>query len=406
MSNVLSNAKNCKSALVLSFDTPSPADYGGIYDVVSRANALREQGFVVDYVGVAVDKRRLSKWKVDADQPHEPFRRVYVLCGRSAARYLITLTPASAKRRNVPISVEIRDYLTTQKYSVVLVDHIKMVPFAQRILPELDGDIRLRMHNDEAQYYASLARNERNLVRAGALWLESVKYSRYQRKVLNHALFSRVYFISQEDQSRLSNGDNRLGCVLPVVANFRESLNNNASFSGRTIDCLYVGNLDLQENINGVKSALQYLQSNDVPVRTVQICGRCNSIKRQHQILAELKVFKFCDVKFNVSPIELNLLYQHAKFFLNFSMGFGGVKTKLIEALAQGLVVITNEFGVRGSGLEEACIIASKSTAKLISVALTVESKYEQLRKTSARELSSYESRVRAVYKMEFGATE
>jgi len=134
------------------------------------------------------------------------------------------------------------------------------------------------------------------------------------------------------------------------------------------------------------------------------VCGRCTETERQKVVVEDLAGFSFCEVKFNIPRPELYDLYRKAKFFLNFSTAMGGVKTKLIDALAQGLVVITNELGVRGSGLEEACIIASKTTIPLISSALVVEAEYEQLRAASTAALGRYAMHVRSIYESEFGS--
>lgn len=404
MSGNFKNPVVGKSALVLAFDTPSPVDYGGIYDVVSRAKVLRGLGYGVDYVGVAVDSQRLTSWGTNAPvRSDDPFRHIYVLPGKGATRFLLALRPTSALRRKVPIPTELRAYLAAQRYDVILIDHIKMIPFAQQILSELDGDVRLRMHNDEAQYYASLAQRERNRLRAGALWLESVKYARYQRKVLRSKMLSRIYYISRQDEEQLSRSDARPGVVLPVVANAEDVANGDVQLAAREIDFIYVGNLDLEENLRGVKSALQFLVSNEIPVRIAVVCGRCKMGARQSEVINELMEFGFCNVKFNVSHVELAELYKRAKFFLNFSTGVGGVKTKLIDALARGLVVITNDLGVRGSGLEEACIVASAKSVPQISSALMIDAEYEQLRRASIAALRCYTAYVHSVYEEEFG---
>ena len=162
--------------------------------------------------------------------------------------------------------------------------------------------------------------------------------------------------------------------------------------------------MELEENLEGVKSALEFLQANEVPVKTALVCGRCKGIARQNAVLKELGPFPFCDARFNVPQAELRSLYLQAKFFLNFSVGTGGVKTKLIDALAQGIVVITNELGARGSGLEGACVIASKATISVISAALTGEAEYERLRAVSIEALREYAKQTRLVYESEFGA--
>ena len=217
-------------------------------------------------------------------------------------------------------------------------------------------------------------------------------------------MLSRIYYISRQDEERLSRADVRPGVVLPVVANVEGVANGDKQLVEREIDFIYVGNLDLEENLKGAKSALQFLVSSGIPVRIALICGRCKAGARQAEVLKELQAFPFCNVKFNVAHRELAELYKRSKFFLNFSTGIGGVKTKLIDALAQGVVVITNELGVRGSGLEDACIVASATSVPQISVALTIDAEYEQLRRKSIAALSRYTAYVHSVYEHEFGA--
>ncbi len=391
-----------KAILILSFDTPWPVDYGGIYDVIGRAHEFQRAGYAVDYVGVTLDTRRLKDYSIGHAEPRSPFRRVYILRGYLRPWSVLTTTPASASARNVDIPLELRNYLLSQTYAFVLVDHIKMVPFAGTISRALNMDYRLRMHNDEVEYYASVARRETRRLRAATLWLESLKYRFYQKKVLRRKLFSCVYYISPRDMQKFFGISEARQAVLPVVADFSLGRLRPVDDALGAIDFLYVANLELEENVQGLLCALQFLHSNGIQRHSLLVCGRCRSAERRTAIVKTFAFHEFCEIRFNVSPAELDAAYAKAKFFLNFAVSSGGIKTKLIDALARGIVVITNELGIQGSGLDAACIIASRSTAPVIQKALTNRTEYQKLKAQVTDALREYEEFVRSTYKNEF----
>lgn len=398
----IENAREGRSALIIGFDTPAPVDYGGIYDVMSRAKNLRNLGFSIDYIGVTVDNGRFGKWQRDEGRTKEIFRKCVVLKGKKTFRSILSSIPASALIRRVDIPNDIRMHVRQANYSMVIVDHIKMVPFAMELLAGRCRDLRLRLHNDEAEYYSSVASREKNKLKAFIQRLESWKYRKFQQEVLRCSKFSRFYFISERDRTRMIDREDKRYRILPVAPEFERNSEWQNSPSVQDNSFLFVGNLELRENVLGLRAALSFLSTYRIQGNSVLVCGRCRDEATQLKIQKEVSDLVSCRFMFNASDEELRVAYRSARFFLNFSVSVGGVKTKLIDALSNDLVVITNLEGVQGSGLDDACLMASPKTASIISAALSSDAEYERIRTDLQQAVRSYVRMTQIAYKEEF----
>lgn len=376
--------------LLVCFDTPFPVNYGGVYDVVARARYLQETGYQIDLLCCYRDPNRLREMRRQERESANPlFRSIFAIPEKLNLISLLRGAPLSVAIRDVLIPSAVARALRRASYRFVLVEHLKLFSLAMRLSPIVSSDFRLRMHNDEHDYYRSLGQKSRAGLRKIFLLSESILYRRYQKSALSSQLFSTVYFISTTEMQRLSAEVCGTFRHLPVY--FRKSKSPKARSQicsdslARTIDFLYVGNLNLDDNVQAVVNAMRFLDSRLARPTQVVICGRCDSTDRQGRVFRTIAVTIPCEIKFNVTRESLDTYYSTSKCFLNFSTNSGGVKTKLIEALEHGLLVISDSNGLNGSGLDSCCLAADATGASQLERLITSPDFYEQQRQLLLR---------------------
>jgi len=395
MKNIIKN----RSALIVLFDVPYPTNYGGVYDSMKRIEFLLDNNYLLDIICTCNSNYRIEEFtKSDA---FKLFRKVYILNSNVNIFNIISSNPLSASIRNVELSAEILSYLKGKIYDFVLFDHIKTSELAFQIRNVLINQFFiLRMHNNEYDYYLTLAKKTKNLFKKIFFFSEGIKYLFYQKKVLRHNLFNRVYYLSSKDIIQFNGLKSDLNSViLPIY------IKKNIEYSYnkvKTTDFLYVGNLDLDDNYFALLEAIKYLVDNNFSCHKVSICGKCSSDSRMKLILSKTTLLSNCNVNFNISSNLLQNEYSKSKIFLNFSTNSSGVKTKLIEAFSYGILIISNFNGVIGSGLEGLVISNEKSGVPLIKELLYSPSKYYSYQRSIADEYNIFIDNVNKIYSKEF----
>lgn len=338
-----------KKILIICFDTPYPTNYGGVYDIAAKFDFYKKNNVKIDLICTCFSLERMQILKNHVSENETVIDNFHVEFIRPNPLDFFSKVPFSVKTRKIPFQKI--DFLKKEQYSFVLVEHLKSTNGLEELTAIVGNktDIYLRIHNDEEEYYRNLYKVSDNLKRYFFL-SESMKYKNYQDKMLKSSLFKGFLFISISEMKKLRpqiNSD-KFCHLLPVYANFEQKRIKNA----KTIDFLYVGNLDLDDNFNSLKKIYGFLIQNKLGSFNITIAGKCSDEIRKRKIKeifsSELKV----DLHFNVEKQILEDLYANARYFLNFSSNGSGVKTKLIEAISHGIPVISNREGIGGSGLE------------------------------------------------------
>ncbi|SMC44183.1 glycosyltransferase [Moheibacter sediminis] len=344
-----------KKILIVCFDTPFPTNYGGVYDIAAKFDFYKKNNIKVDLICTCFDEKRLkyfrnfiAKNETVIDSFHVELIKPNILNSFS----FLSSIPFSVLVRK--INYDKVEFLKSNEYSLVLVEHLKSVNRIEKLKKILKNnpDFYLRVHNDEADYYRNLSSVSRGLKRF-FFYSESIKYNKFQKSILSNSLLDGFLFISQTEKDNLNNLiiEEKTNILLPVYAHLKEieSFNSNP----KIIDFLYVGNLDLDDNFNALHKINSFLHKNNLNQFKLKIVGKCSDENRKAGIIEIFSAIENVDFQFNVNSEELKLNYKTSKFFLNFSSNPSGVKTKLMEAMNFGIPVISNREGVVGSNFED-----------------------------------------------------
>lgn len=237
--------------------------------------------------------------------------------------------------RNIPLYKE---------YDVVILEseHVSQILYNGRLNYR---KLFLRVHNNEFLYFMELARSTRNPMKWLYFIVDSFRIYFSSRKIYNKA--DKLLFISKKEyQDYINNNPSLKGKALwlpPAIS--IESFKDIRMGS----NVLFVGSLFLVDNQAALKWYINkvhpYIKH---PKYHLKIAG--NSRNKSLSWL-----YSICQKHRNISiydtPKDLEPIYASSCIFINPAQHGTGVKMKSIEAIQNGLALVSTTIGVQGSGL-------------------------------------------------------
>jgi len=324
---------------IVSFTAPSPPDYGGAFDLFYKITALANLG----------KKIILHYFHYKEGRGHEELKPYCIEINKYSRtaflKSLLTMKPYIVSSR---IDAGLIHRLGRDDYPVLLegIHCTGIIPYLNK------RKIIVRVHNDEAEYYKQLQRNEQNVLRTIYFFYESLLLSKYQKKLSTESIFAFVSKTDKENFEKKYHQKNQvfIPCFLPW-----QTIH---SLTGKGNYCLYHGNLTISENC---KAALWLAENIFSRVNfPLIIAGKnADTLTGRLPVNSKIKLIE------NPSDEELSELIKNAHVNILPSFNSTGVKLKLLHALFKGRVCITNEAGIKGSGLHSGVHIANDKEAMI-----------------------------------------
>lgn len=318
---------------IVSLIAPSPPDYGGAFDLYCKIPALANVG----------KKIILHYFDYKEGRGHEGLEQYCIEINKynrtGFSKSLLNLEPYIVSSRVV---AKLIHRLKQDKYPVLLegIHCTGVIPYLK------DRKIVVRVHNNEAEYYKQLKQNEQNVLKALYYSYESLQLASYQKKLSKEPSY---IFVSETDKEFFEkNYRQKKAIFLPCFLPWQKI----ESLTGKGDYCLYHGNLSISEN---EKAALWLAENVFSQINfPFIIAGKgTNALKSKMP-----NNFNLCLIE-NPSDEQLSNLIANAHINLLPSFNSTGVKLKLLHVLFKGRFCITNEAGVKGSGLHSAVHIAN-----------------------------------------------
>lgn len=327
---------------IVCLDVPWPADYGGAIDMMTRIISMKKAGVAVHLHYFSYNERGMP------NELNQFCETINVYERRNVHQSLSSKIPFIISSR---ISEELTANLNKDNYPVLLEGL-----HCTGVLPQLDLQKRkvvVRMHNDESKYYAGLARAEHSLFRKIFFRRESRLLKKYERQLPDDCTYA---CISAADAASLREDYHLKQTVfLPAFPSWQDV----RSEEGAGTLCLYHGNLSVPEN---EVAAMWLLRKVFTKIRKpFVIAGK----KPSRRLLKMAHLYQHTCLVADPSDGELNDLIRkaHVNILPVFNEEITGVRLKLLHALYEGRHCIVNEPMVAGSGLEDACHIATTADA-------------------------------------------
>lgn len=312
---------------IVSFDIPSPPDYGGVIDVYYRAKALKNAGVYIVLHCFAYGRDTTADLSEIADEVHFYKRQKRLIDQLSPLPFIVK------SRINAALSKR----LLRDEHPILLEGHHCSFLLLDRRFKK--RKLFVRIHNVEHEYYSALALQEKQVFKSLYYKLEALKLKRYEHFLKRaSALFCLSindceYYNKINEQSYLWN----IGIDVDIKT---EDIEQRRM-------ALFHGNLSVGENQQAVLRLFEVWSKAKLELLLV-IAG-----KNPPEILRQ-KLSSNPNIKLIANPSrnELFLLIEEAQFNLSISESATGTKIKLLHNLLHGNRCVANEKMVSGSGLE------------------------------------------------------
>lgn len=323
--------------LVVAPDVPFPANHGARSDMLSRLACFKELNFDVDLL-------ICGSHQLDDDVQKELLKfvgRVDFFSRSAHLRYLLKFKPYQVESR-----IALAKFSSTTCYDLVFLES-EAVGYVLESPGLLYKYSALRVHNDESRYFLALVKSVRNPILKLYYLLESFLYARYSERI--KAIVNFELHISREEfeisNKRSAAKESREIMLLPSHID-SQSMVAPVEKGGKK--ALFVGNLFTPNNLNGLFWYLDNVHGiliDKVPNYRLVVAGntRKNNIGD--------KISRYESVEFHDTPASLECLYDDSSVFVNPMLEGAGVKIRSLNAICQGLPLVSTPVGVEGIGL-------------------------------------------------------
>ena len=337
---------------VIAFDVPYPANYGGVIDVFYRVKALSE-------AGVKVHLHCFEYGRGEQEILNRCHEVKYYKRDTSFVKQL-SLTPFIVNSRR---SEELVKDLLKDDFPILCEGlHTTSVLLDKRLK---NRKIYVRAHNVEHDYYHALGESESCGWKRFFYYAEAWKLKRYEPILKNAA---GVFAISQKDLEYFETKCNKNVTLVPGFS----AADSVCSETGRGDFVLYHGNLSVKENENAAKWLIE------------NVFGELGF----HCIIAGLnpgeKLKKLAEKHSNVTLVanpddaEMIDLLRQAQVNILVTNQPTGLKLKLLNALYNGRFCLVNSDMVKGTSLENLCVVADEPEQMIAEINRLMEEDFTE----------------------------
>ena len=316
---------------VIAFDVPYPANYGGVIDVFYRIKALSE-------AGVKVHLHCFEYGRGEAEVLNRCHEVKYYKRDTSFWKQFRREPYVVASRRSEAL---IKDLLKDDYPILCEGLHTTAVLHDRRLKGR---KIFVRAHNVEHEYYQLLAEAEPTFWKRCFYRMEARKLKRYETVLYKAA---GIFAITQKDTDYFKA---HYGHAL-LVPGF-SALSRVCSETGRGDYVLYHGNLSVMENRKAAEWLVEQVFAElDCP------CGVAG-LNPPEALQEVCEPYSPVSLKANPDDAEMMDLLRNAQINVLVTDQPTGLKLKLLNALYNGRFCLVNDDMVRGTSLDQLCVVA------------------------------------------------
>ena len=316
---------------VIAFDVPYPANYGGVIDVFYRVKALSE-------AGVKVHLHCFEYGRGEAEVLNRCHEVKYYKRDTSFWKQFHREPYVVASRRSEAL---VRDLLKDDYPILCEGLHTTAVLSDRRLKGRR---IFVRAHNVEHDYYRLLADSEPTFWKRCFYRMESKKLKRYE-PILKRA--AGIFAITRHDTDYFNEHYGHAQLVPGFSA-----LSKVCSETGRGDYVLYHGNLSVSENKKAAEWLVEQVFAElDVPC----VVAGLNPPEELREVCDP---YSHVSLKANPDDAEMMDLLRNAQVNVLVTDQPTGLKLKLLNALYNGRFCLVNDDMVRGTSLDQLCVVA------------------------------------------------
>jgi len=318
---------------IISFDVPFPANYGGVIDVFYKLKNLHK-------AGVEIILHCFEYGRGEQKELEKYCKKVYYYKRNNSFLNQLSSIPFIIKSR---VSEELMTNLLKDNYPILFEGlHTCFYINDKRIA----GRKKIyRESNIEHDYYAHLAKSEKDFLKKLYFELEASKLRKFQVQ-LAHADLMLVVSTADRDYLQQQFPKKKVD-YLPSFHAFDEV----SSKTGKGSYILYNGNLQVGENVKALEYLIQQVFSKIN--HQVVIAG----LNPGQEIYNWVKDFAHIKIISNPNDAEMQTLIEDAQIHCLYTHQPTGLKLKLLNVLYSGRFCICNDDMLAGTNLQATCIV-------------------------------------------------
>lgn len=321
--------------LVVSGFFPYPTHFGGAFDILERIIGLKKLGLEIDLL---CTHKEMPKQE-DIDYVKTIVNTLILVQRENKISDLFKIKP---------LQVESRKKLKTIKLSINYDFAVIETEYVGKILENKTfkaNKIFLRIQNNESIYFKELSKSTDGFLNKIYYYSDSIKFKYYSSKIFK--IVDRLWFISNDEvKSKHYEEEIKLKSIhLPSPIN---SIFLTQKLSNKNV--LFVGSLFMPNNIEGLEWFLQNVHPKLLKTEEYELFIVGGSGDRTEEYFINKfknysKVKLYCNVKY------LDEFYSNSSVFINPMLHGAGVKLKTINAVVNGLPIVSTTKGSEGIGL-------------------------------------------------------
>jgi len=338
-----------KKILLVCSQSPFPTFHGGAFDVFERLKGLSQLGNSIDLVIT-------TKIKINEDDIREikKYAENIIICKRENKIIdLFSTNPLQYKSREGLSKIRISELF----YDIVILESEYLFSIINNKTLKYNKLI-VRIHNNESQYFKQLAKSTLNILKKLYYYSDAIKTKFLTENVLKKA--DRLWYISNKELDSSLYANKSIWMPPPINSEFK--INNNTNNT-----LLFIGSLFMDNNTQG----LDWFINNVHPILINKyenykliVVGGTGDLDKNQLIK---KYSKYSKIELYLNQKNLDAFYEKSTAFINPMFHGSGVKLKSINAIVNGLPLISTEIGAEGIGLtENKMFLKANSTEEFI----------------------------------------
>lgn len=314
---------------------PYPCYFGGAIDVYGRIEALKELGYVIDMVCTC----KVPPSQEDMAAIQALTENIYILERKNRITDMVYLQPLQATSRK-----SLKTVVLDQEYDLVILESESTAPILQNRTLKV-SKIALRVHNNESKYFFQLGGSTGNIFKKLYYYIDAIKFKKYSAAIF--AKTDRLWFISIDEMNECVKKGLWTEKAFHLPSSSVRPVQQN--LGGRKV--LFIGSMFMPNNINAIEWYLKNVHGQllkKFPDYTFVVVGSTGDVK-EDELMNMFSGYTNVEIHFNAPNLASH--YAGAAVFVN-PMQYGtGVKLKSLNAIANGLPLVSTHTGSEGIGL-------------------------------------------------------
>lgn len=366
-----------KKVLLVASDFVYPPNHGDRVDIWNRILCLKKMDFEIDLI-CTVKNEIPNKY---LEIVNKIVNKLILVNRKNKFIDMLYREPLQLKSRKSLENVQLNklyDYVILQGSYVLPIKRNKTLNYK---------NIILRMNNDESVYFKELCKSEKKYWKKLYYYIESHKF-----KILDSLLVKEIpniFFVSYDEMIKYKNRYSKINAYFMPTAvemNMKKQRLNNKNV-------LFIGSLFMVNNREAIIFYIKNIHPLLLNIKgyTFTIAG--NSKGEGIEWIKQISS-KYNNINIIDSPETLDNIYANASVFVNPMLHGAGVKLKTINAIVNGLPVVSTIIGNQGTGLKhESHIYVTdnvKEYAEYIRILLNNNIKRDMMVKNSQEFINLY----------------